>query len=144
MRVKDVFCAVSSSGTIDNVVVSVQPPLRRRLRQTQRGRNLLDCFHFNGVQFLCGKNHYLARLHVNTQDLRQTRLWCMDVVSCVWLCVGVKCAQKTCSFCHIFADERFFINRSTKMKLLTIVSGLLLHTAISRKKKPSMPKTQGE
>ena len=98
MRVSDVFCAVSSSGTMDNVVVSVQPPLHRRLRHAQRGRDLLDCHLFDGVQFLSGKNQYLAKLHVNTQDLKQRRSWCMDVVSCVRLCVGVTCAKKTCSF----------------------------------------------
>ena len=50
----DVFCSVSFSAA--------QPPLPRRLRQAQRGRDLVDahasgCQSFDGKEFVCGQNH---------------------------------------------------------------------------------------
>ena len=57
MRDNVVFCA-----RFDTRAQPLQPPLRRRLRQPQRVRDLLaahasDCHLFNGVHFLCGKDH---------------------------------------------------------------------------------------
>ena len=66
MCVNDVFC-----GCFDTRAQPLQPPRRRRLRQAQRGRNLLGArasgchlFNlFNGEEFLHGTHHY-ARKHL--------------------------------------------------------------------------------
>ena len=82
------FCAVSFSGT---------PSLRRRLRQAQRGRDLLvahprDCHFFGGKESLCGKDRFARRMLANTWDLSQMWLWCMccHLRGCL---VDVKCAN---------------------------------------------------
>ena len=84
-----------------------QPQHRRRLRQAQRGRDLLVA-HASGAPIFSMVNNSSAewtishaKMFVNTWYLRQMMLWCTDLVSCAWLCSSVQC-RKTYVLSHSF------------------------------------------
>ena len=92
MRVNEVFCAVSLSGTTT---------ASSRLSQAQRGRDLLVAHAsgyplFNGVQFLCGADHFARRMLESTWVQRNMMLWCTELVSCASVCS----VKETCCVFH--------------------------------------------
>ena len=128
----------------------LRPPLRdrRRLRQAQRGRNLLVT-HALGCHFSMVKSEegimIVVRMPANTFVFKQLRLWCMDVVSCGWWCVAVNCAN-ICCFCHRFSDGGIF--HQTWPNIVDVHDVMVLGPPFSirpfsSKNLCSMPKTQG-
>ena len=106
----------------------LQPPRRRRLRQAQRGRNLLGarasgCHLFN----LYGAHHVARKKRVNTWNLRQ-------------MCVDVQCG-KNLLFSQLLTVGGIFHQRCPKLKMFMMVLASLLYT---RKKKSPMLGTQGK
>ena len=64
----------------------LQPPLHRRLRQTQRARDLLvaqaRASHLSRAKSSCAdKTILVVKVLANTLDLRQMWLWCIDEVT---------------------------------------------------------------
>ena len=53
---------------------------------------------------------------VNTWNLIHMVLWCMGLVSSVWMCVGVQC-EKSGVLSIIFEQRALFIKRSPKLKM---------------------------
>ena len=122
-------------------VNDVQPPLRRRLRQAQRCRDLLvahasSCHLFNGVQSLCGADHFARkRLGFETKGavIHGFGVLCVAVRRCaMW--------KKPAVLSQIVTLGAFFIKRSLTLKMSMTVLGPLLHMMIPRKKKLLFPK----
>ena len=101
-------------------------PLRRRLRQAERCRDLLvahanGCNLYNGVRFLCDKDHVPRKILANTWDLKKMRLWRMDWCHESVMCVDVRCG-KNLRLCNTLSDgSMFFIKMGTKLKKFILV-----------------------
>ena len=70
---------------------------------------------------------------LNMWDVRQLMLWCLELVSCARLCVGVKC-RNNLLFCHTFYSGAIFSSQDPKLQLLTMVLGSLSPYDISQEK----------
>ena len=67
----------------------------------------LSCHLLDGKNFLCGAGHFARKLLVNTLDVKNMRLWCMDVLSPAWMCVGVQCGKTCCFFTNVISGGHF-------------------------------------
>ena len=124
MRVIDVFCAVSLSGTMRSAI-SVLPASVMFLVLTPWAA-IFSMAKSSSAE----RTIPVARIPVCTWGSRQKVLWCVELVSMFF--VGVKCAQKLL-FCS---------SKGPNIKDCHDGYGPFLRTTIPRKKKPSIPKTE--
>ena len=109
--------------------------------------DLLDA-HASGCHPL-ERTILVVRILLNTRDLRQMKLWCMELVSSAWLCVGVRCGKTFRFVAHVLGEgerrggEREFSSKTTQIEHFN--DGFGLHFSIRRflgNKKSPMPRTQ--
>ena len=89
----------------------LQPPLRCRLRQAQRGRDFLGAealghHALHGETLLCGSHHVVTRLE-NTCDLREMWLVVYGYVINLVMCVCVQYGKMCCFVIQITTEGIF-------------------------------------
>ena len=128
MRVNDVFCAVSMSGTNHRFVVDCYKPnvVPTSLLPTPAAA-IFSMAYSSCAERIISHAKCMSALGM---------LSCTGLLSCAWLCGGVQC-RKTCRFITNFLAECTFHQKGQKIEDVHAGFGSsVLHATIPRKKKP--------